>query len=425
MDTYDIWLLVIGLAGFGAAWMPHLLHQKPISFPMLYLAIGAVLFAVSARLETPDVLYYRTAVERLTELIVIIALMGVGLKLERPVGWASWGATWRLLSVTMLLCIAGYALLGWWALSLSPAAAVLLGAALAPTDPVLAADVQSPAPLEGEDDEVRFALTSEAGLNDGLAFPFTNLAILMAVAGLRPEKWLVDWLLVDVLYKIGVGLVMGVLAGRLVAFIVFRLSAKSERPYTEEGIVALALTLVTYALTEFIHGYGFIAVFVAALTLRQYERRHEYHRVLHKFTDDIERVLMAVLLILLGGILAGDVLRNLSWEIVAVGIVGVFVLRPLAGMAGLAGLKLHFREKAAISFFGIRGMGSIYYLGYGLRQTNFDKAEVLWTVVGFIVLLSVVVHGITATPVMRFLDTGRFQRDDGGMQEGEAEAQHT
>jgi NhaP-type Na+/H+ or K+/H+ antiporter len=115
-------------------------------------------------------------------LYVAAALMGAGLKLDRAFSWRKWGVTWRLLAVTMPLSIAAITLIGGLGLGLSWVAALLLGASLAPTDPVLAADVQVGPPKSGEEDEVRFGLTSEAGLNDGLAFPFVNLAIALGVA---------------------------------------------------------------------------------------------------------------------------------------------------------------------------------------------------------------------------------------------------
>ena len=148
--------------------------------------------------------------KRLTEFVVIVALMGAGLKLDRPIGLRRWMLAWRLLGLAMPLTILGIALLGWAALGLDPSAALLLGAVLASTDPVLASDVQVGPPREGVEDEVRFALTAEAGLNDGLSFPFVYLAIAMALAqGYSGDGWLQEWLFVDVVWRLGIGLVVG------------------------------------------------------------------------------------------------------------------------------------------------------------------------------------------------------------------------
>jgi hypothetical protein len=139
------------------------LRQLPLSLPIICVAFGFALFSIPGTGAEPDLLEHPHLTERLTELIVIVALMGAGLKLNRPPGWQSWIITWRLLAITMPLSIAGIALLGWWGLGLAPAAALLLGAVLAPTDPVLASDVQVGPPHDPEEDDVRFSLTSEAG----------------------------------------------------------------------------------------------------------------------------------------------------------------------------------------------------------------------------------------------------------------------
>src|SRR5215203_5476753 len=177
--------------------------------PIAFLGLGMLVFALPLGLPAPDPVAHPAVTEHLTEFGVIVALMGAGLKLDRRVGLRRWSSTWRLLAITMPLSIAAVALLGWWFAGLVPAAAVLVAAALAPTDPVLASDVQVGEPTDDEDseDEVRFALTSEAGLNDGLAFPFTYLAIAMVTAGSTSTGvWLGRWFAVDVLYKLAVGL---------------------------------------------------------------------------------------------------------------------------------------------------------------------------------------------------------------------------
>jgi NhaP-type Na+/H+ or K+/H+ antiporter len=404
MEPYNVWLLVIGLACMGAAWLPHLLHQKPLSFPMVYIGVGVSLFSLPLGIDAPDPLQFEYEAERLTELIVIIALLGGGLKLDRPPGWRRWAATWRLLGFTMVLSIAAFAWAGWALLGLDPASALLLGAVLAPTDPVLASQVQAGPPNDEADTEVRITLTAEAGLNDGLAFPFTHLALAVAAAGLAPEFWLADWLLDDLLYRVALGVLVGAVVGYGTGYLIYGFPVEKRLAETEEGIVALGLTLLAYAATELVDAYGFLAVFVSGLSLRQYERTHDYHRTLHKFTEDLERLLMAVLLILFGGALAGGLLRHLTWEAALVGVAFVLLVRPAAGLVGLAGLKRPFGEKAAMAFFGIRGMGSFYYLAYALHRAVFEAEAFLWAVVSFVVLVSVIVHGVLAFPVMRRLE---------------------
>jgi NhaP-type Na+/H+ or K+/H+ antiporter len=410
VDTYDLALTLAGVAILGAAVVPRLLAERPLSFPVVYILAGMAAFALPFGLARPDPVNDGESVEHLTELVVLISLMGSGLRLDRPVGWKSWKVTWRLLAVAMPITIAGAAFLGWWMLGFLPATALLLGAVLAPTDPVLASDVQVGPPGEEEEDEVRFALTSEAGLNDGLAFPFTNAAIA-ALGAATLGDWVGGWFLEDVLLKLFVGVLVGFLVGRGLAWAAFRLPKASGRlAESAEGFVAIAATLLAYGLGEIFHGYGFLSVFVAAVTLRDYERGHDYHQVLHEFAESTERLLMAGMLVLLGGAVVGGVLEPLTLRGAVFGLVLVLVLRPLSGAIALLGIRRPARERAAIAFFGIRGLGSAYYLAHALQEGDFGRADELWAVVTFVILVSAVLHGLTATPVMLRLEQRRANR---------------
>jgi sodium/hydrogen antiporter len=405
VDPYDVTITIGGLVAVLAAVLPPLLRGRPLSVPVVYLAVGFVAFGpLVGVVRVPHPLDVPVVVERITELAVIIALMGAGLKIDRVVGLRRWASTWRLLAVTMPLTIVAVAVIGHWVVGLAPAAAMLLGAVIAPTDPVLAADVQVGGPGEGDDSEVRFALTSEAGLNDGLAFPFTNAAIAMAVAGAAPAAWVGRWLAVDVVYRIGVGVVAGILIGRLLAGVVFGLPHRARPADYTDGFLALAGTLVAYGLTEMVGGYGFLAVFVCAYVLRDHERNHEYHEHLHTFTEQMERILVIALLLTLGGAVASGLLRPLTVVDVVVVLSLILVVRPAAGMIGLVGSPAPLAHRWAIGFFGIRGIGSLYYLAYGLNHADFVDAERIWALVGLVVVGSVLLHGITAGPVMRRIE---------------------
>jgi len=406
MAVYDVSLIVVGLAILGAVALPRVLADRPVSFPLAYVALGGLLFLIPVGFPAPNPFEHPEITQRLTELGVIVALQGAGLQLDRRIGWRRWKTTWRLLGVTMPLTIAATALLGWWGMGLAAPTAVLLGAVVAPTDPVLASDVQVEGPRSGPGDEVRFSLTSEAGLNDGLAFPFTYLAIAMATAGVAPANWWIDWLTIDVAYRIVVGVLVGVGAGHLLARFVFEYPATTTLARSMSGVEALAATLVSYGVTEVVGGYGFIAVFVAALAIRDYERDHDYHEELHEFSEAAERSIMAVLLVLFGGAIATGLLAPLTWTAAGIGLVVVFIVRPLAGWLGLWGYP---PERNAIAFFGIRGIGSFYYLAYGINNAGFVGADRLWAFAGFVVLVSIVVHGITAPVVM---DTLKAEIED-------------
>jgi NhaP-type Na+/H+ or K+/H+ antiporter len=155
---------------------------------------------------------------------------------------------------------------------------------------------------------------------------------------------------------------------------------------------------------ELVHGYGFIAVFVTALTLRRKERSHHYRGRLHEFSEQLERLFMMVLLVLFGGALAGGLLAPLTWGAAAVGLLCLLAVRPLAGLVALAGSGLGLDERAAISFFGIRGVGSFYYLAYAYNTEAFGELDFVFALVGFVVLGSILLHGLTASPVMGWLD---------------------
>ncbi len=406
MDPY-----IVVLAGFGAlvlltAWLPMLLKEAPLSLPIACVAIGAGIFAIPGLpASAPHPADHPAVVERLTEFVVIISLMGAGLKIDRFIGWRSWIITWRLLGIAMPITIAALALLGYALLGLGAAAALLLAAALAPTDPVLASDIQVGPPEGGQEDETRFALTSEAGLNDGLAFPFIHAAILIAAATQTGEPWFGKWFSVYVLWKLAAGVAVGWIVGRALGWLLFKIPNRAKLSRTGDGFVALGITCLAYALTELAYGYGFLAVFVAALALRSAERSNEYHTKLHDFAEELERLLMMVLLVAFGGALtSGGLFRALTWEAVVFALLALFLVRPLSGWISLARAACPNTERAVISFYGIRGIGSVYYLAYALQKGSFPEAELLWSTLAFIILVSILLHGATVTPVMRYLD---------------------
>ena len=406
MEPVDVGFALLGVGALLAGILPRMLEKRPLSMPIAFLGLGMLVFALPTGLPTPDPLRWSELTTHLTEVGVTVALMGAGLKIDRPLSWARWSSTWRLLAIAMPLCIAAVALLGWWWAGLVPAAALLLGAALAPTDPVLASDVQVGEPTDAEDseDEVRFALTSEAGLNDGLAFPFVYAAIAIASTSLAPSDWFGEWLAVDVVYKLAVGVGGGLLVGWLLGKLFFRAPSTLRLARHSEGFLALAATFLAYGLVEVIGGYGFLAVFVAARAIRSAERTHEFHSVLHDFAEQVERLLTVLLLLLFGGAVISGLLAPLTWPAALVGLALVLVIRPLVGWLSLRGAPGRPSEHWVISLFGIRGVGSFYYLAYATTKADFPQARLLWATVGLVVVVSVVAHGIAATPIMQLLD---------------------
>ncbi|HEV7270877.1 cation:proton antiporter [Pseudoxanthomonas sp.] len=410
MDAYVLALTLIGLALLGAAWMPHLLARHPLTLPIIYVLVGAGLYALPLPLPPADPMRFPGVAERLTELAVLVALTGVGLRIDTRFGWRAWAVTWRLLGITMPLTILAGLWLGQAWLGYGVAAAVLLGAVLAPTDPVLASDVQVHPPGEGGEDPVRFALTSEAGLNDGLAFPFVWLAVALALeAAGEPMAWS-RWLLLDVGWRVLGGVAIGAVLGYGLMHLIFRSEREPTLSGSEDGLAALAITLLVYGAAELCHAYGFLAVFVAALVMRQSERDHAYHATLDRFAHQCENLLMALLLLLLGGALASGILRALGWREVVFALAFVLLVRPLAGWLGLWGLRLPARDRWTIAVFGVRGIGSFYYLAFATHQADFEEAPALWAVVCLVVVLSILMHGLSAQRVLGWLDRRRRGR---------------
>jgi NhaP-type Na+/H+ or K+/H+ antiporter len=411
-DLHIGWLVLGGFALIAMTALPRLFHARPLSIPILYIGVGWAVFELSDSLIGPRPLsgsLDSKVIEYVTEFVVIISLVGAGLRVERRPGWYRWNSVWRLLGITMVMSVAAVALLGTWVLGLAVAPAVLLAGVLAPTDPVLADDVQVAAPGERKErDEVRFTLTTEAGLNDALAFPFVHLAIAATTATLGAS--LLEWVAYDVGYRIAVGAVSGWLLGSTINRF-GRHSGEFFRNETSEGLFSLGATILVYGLTEIVNGYGFLAVFVAALVRGGAD--NDYRRKAHDFIGQIESIVLALTLLAFGALISEGILGALTWQGAAVGLGLVLVIRPVAGWMGLLRRPMPARDRVAIAFFGIRGMGSLYYLAYAANHADFGDealAEV-WAIVSFVVLVSVGVHGVTASPLMHRLDARRDNAD--------------
>ncbi|MFD5266259.1 cation:proton antiporter [Streptomyces sp. NPDC058335] len=429
MTIADAMFAGLGVGALLAAVLPRVVAGRPLSLPLVFLVGGICVYLLPLPLPVIDPVDDRLLTEHITEIGVIIALMGAGLALNRPVGRRRWATTWRLLGVTMPLTVVATALFAWWLLDWPPAAALLLAAVLAPTDPVLASEVRVGEPTEDEhdEDEVRFALTSEAGLNDGLAFPLTYAALALAAAAGSgwSADWVGAWVVEDLAFKCTVGVLCGLLVGRLLGWLFFMARSPVLRlSEHREGFVALGATFLSYGVTELVGGYGFLAVFATACTIRAAERAHGFHNVLHDFVEQIERLFTATVLFLLGAFIALGGLAPLTWQGAVTALVLLVVIRPLSGWVGLLGGRPRRQERWVIAGYGIRGIGSLYYLAYALGQRHLPVSErELWAVVTFTVLASVVLHGVTAGPVVARLDrlrTAKPPRQEGAEGDGGA-----
>ncbi len=421
MTTHILLLFLAGLALLGTFTIPSLIRNKMISLPIIYVAFGYGIFNLPLDLplmNPEDARVDRRMMEYITEFIVIVSLAATGLKLDRTPSLKNYAVGLYLLAIAMPLCIAAVGLLGWWWVGLAPASAVLLGAVLAPTDPVLAANVQvGPPNEEYPEDDVRFGLTLEAGMNDGLAFPFVYLAIGLVGA---TSVWdtVVTWAWWDFGYRVGMGTLMGYAIGRGLAWIFYtfrdRMSAEKDTE-VEEGFFILAATLLTYSITEIAEGYGFLAVFVASVVsrrIRDDDQSKEAEQETYHAADQVEQAILGIFLIAFGGIIGTGGLADLTWMGALTGLALLLVIRPIFGILSCWPTSLPTVEKLAISYFGIRGVGSLYYLSYAHNSEYFPEIDTIWSIVNFTMLVSIFLHGISVAPVMRWVDRrmGRPER---------------
>jgi sodium/hydrogen antiporter len=341
--------------------------------------------------------------EHVTELAVVIALFSTGLKVERRLRWREWSTVTRLLVIGMPVFIALAALFGAGVMGLSAGAAIVLGAALAPTDPVLAGDIGvGPPGEEGEEHEPHFGVSAEAGFNDGLAFPFVLLGIAVAA-----EDSIASWFAIDVVYAVLGGVALGAALGYGIAALIVRLRDRELLIGALDGWVGVAATLLIYGLAETAGTYGFVAVFAGGLAFRRYERGHELNARVHDGAEIVEKFGELAVILLLGSMLTLDGLGAPGWAGWGLALLVVFVLRPATVNLALLGSRLQRPgERAFLAWFGVRGVGTLFYVAAasGLGVLAADETRLItWTAVA-VVILSVVLHGITAGPLNRWLN---------------------
>ncbi len=404
-DPYAIGLAFAGVAVFAAVGALSHQRERAFSASLIYLGLGVAAATMIELLGVRwiDPLQDATLIEHLAEFAVIVALFGTGLKLERAFDRQMWGPVGRLLGIVMPLTIGAVALFGAEAMGLSLGAAIILGAALAPTDPVLAGDVGVGPPGEEEERVPNFALTAEAGLNDGLAFPFVFLGAFVAAEG--GSGWVSQWLTADVAYAVLAGTAIGAGAGYLIAASIVRLRERRLMIEAHDGWVAVAAVLLVYGLTEVAGAYGFLAVFAAGVAFRNYEHGHEINRRVHDGAEVVEKFCELGLILLLGSLVTVSGLGELGaagWLLVPV---LLFVIRPAATAVAFLGSRRPAGERAFIAWFGVRGIGSLYYVAValGLGILSVEESQSLFWTVAVCVVASIVVHGVTAAPLSRRL----------------------
>jgi NhaP-type Na+/H+ or K+/H+ antiporter len=421
---FTTWFLVAGVLLIAMALAGSALKRAPLSASLFYLVTGAALGPWGIGLLRLDVVEDASTLERLSEIAVIISLFTAGLKLRLSAIDHRWRPPILLATVAMVLTIAAIAAVGVGALGLSLGAAVLLGAVLAPTDPVLASDVQ--VSHEHDDEPVRVTLTGEAGLNDGTAFPFVMLGLGLVGAhelgayGLR-------WVALDLVWAVAAGLAVGTLCGAGVAMLVIYLRRVHREAVGLDEFLALGLIALSYGIALLVGAYGFLAVFAAGLSVRRVEQRQSemaaapdirdagtsseeqathpetapayMARAVLGFNEQLERLGEVAIVLVVGATLSQ--IQSLTpgvWLAVA----SFVLIRPAATFAALVGGRLSRPQRVVIGWFGVRGIGSIYYLAFALAHGVPDSVgRMLVDATLVVVAASIVVHGISVTPLMK------------------------
>jgi len=404
-DPYAIALVFAGVALFAAIGALSHQGERAFSASLIYLGLGLGAAVIIEVLGVPWISPLRdaTLIEHIAEFAVIVALFGTGIRLERALHPRGWGSVARLLVIVMPLTIAAVALFGTQVMGLSLGAAIILGAALAPTDPVLAGDVGVGPPGDEDEHEPRFAVTAEAGLNDGLAFPFVFLGAFVAAEG--GSDWVWEWVAADVLYGILAGVAIGAVGGYLVAASIVWLRARRLVSDALDGWIAIACVLLVYGLTEVAGAYGFLAAFAAGVGFRRYEHGHKLNRRVHDGAEVVEKFCELGVILLIGSMVTPFGIGQVGWAGWLLVPVLLFVIRPLATAVAFLGSSMSAGERAFIGWFGVRGIGSLYYvavaLGLGILSVE-ESRTLFWAVVACIIV-SVVLHGISAAPLSRRL----------------------
>jgi NhaP-type Na+/H+ or K+/H+ antiporter len=380
-------------------------RERAFSASLIYLGVGIVgavgLLLFDARWLDP--VRDATFLQHITELAIVIALFSTGLKLERRLAWREWSTVTRLLAIGMPAFIVLATLFGAGVMGLSWGAAIVLAAALAPTDPVLAGDIGvGPPGEEGDEHEPHFGISAEAGFNDGLAFPFVLLGLAVAA-----EDELGSWVAWDVVYGIAGGVLLGAALGYGSSALVSRLRERDLLIDALDGWVGVAATLLIYGVAETAGTYGFLAVFAGGLAFHRYEHDHVLNARVHNGAEIVEKFGELAVILLLGSMLTLDGLGTPGWAGWGLALLVVFVLRPLTVNLALLGSRLRRPgERAFLAWFGVRGVGTLFYVaaatGLGVLSGQ-EASRITWTAIA-VVIVSIVLHGVTAGPLNRWLD---------------------
>lgn len=399
------------------AYLPKLVDKIKISYTVPVFTIGMLFYYVCVPVDWPDPVWPDASVKIVTEIIVIISLMGAGLKIGLQYGWEHWKNPLRLIHTTMPLYMFAIFGLAKYVLKLDGASALLLAAVCVPTDPVLAAELQ----LEKEEAKsdrntgMRYLLTGEAGLNDGIAFPFVFLAILWSRAEGFAHIDFGYWAGYYFFYKIIGGIVIGSILGYLYSLSVEK-KGFGEKGAALSGFVGIALAFFAFGTAEVLSAYGFLSVFFAGLFSQYHQHLKNGEKGLDGdkqqiliFNEELEKFLIVLWTLLFGGFLASGILGHTGLKGALIALSMVIIIRPLSGRLAMIGTDFSERKKWSIGYFGIKGVGAFFYLAFALYEGNFTATDELYAIVSYMVLFSIILHGLSGPRVVDY-----FKRNDPG-----------
>jgi sodium/hydrogen antiporter len=401
-EPYDLLLIAIGVALLVTTLGVAYLYKLNLSKSYVYLLVGLLAGPWLLGLAPEDPLETLPILERVAEFAVILSLIVVGIRIGRPFTWSAWSSTMRLILLVMPVSIALVAVSGYWLIGLALGPAILLGAVLAPTDPILAGALEEHS-LDDESED-RFGISSESGLNDGFAFPFVYLGLSFTAAPDLWQEWMPRWVLKDLLYGVALALPIGFVLGRLTGMWYLERSRRRGVISKRSIFIPLAAILAIYGLVEALGMYGFLASFTAGLGFRRaLDEKRDALESFTNFTDSIDDLAKAGTLIVLGSMLRWGEFSAVGWELVAFALILIFLIRPAVTYVATVGGGFRRVHRIYWSWFGIRGVGSIYYASYalGLGVVADTTARTLLTVTIGTVLASAVIHGLSLRPFIR------------------------
>jgi len=423
--TSTQWFMLAGALLLAMGLTASILKRSPITSAIIYLAVGVLVGPTVLDWFHFNPLKQSALLESLTEVAVLISLFSAGVKMPVPFSFARWRTPILLATASMAITVAMVAGFAFYVLGMPLGAGVLLGAIVAPTDPVLATDVQIRHP--GDHDQLRFNLTCEAGMNDGSAFPFVMLGLgLLGLHDLGDSG--MKWMLVDVLWATVSGVTIGVVAGVALAHVGWKLRSKPHEHELMDDFLGLGLIGIVYGLTVTVNGWGFLAVFFAAVALRQTELKlakaaqnafdaSKTQQALRAsgnapepeppqtvsqgslvFKEHLERLSEVVLVLLIGGTLY---LNSWTWQAVGLALFLFVIVRPISVIVGLLGTNTTWRIRGMTGWFGVRGIGSLYYLMYAIESGLPEELSLqLIQMTLIVVTLSILLHGTSVKPLM-------------------------